>query len=433
MKRQIHRREFIEQILSAYSFLGLRSLLLGVSPAFLTSRLMANEGDRKFLIFSSEAQGSPLNCNVPGTYGNNGLQHPGDASMSASNFSLGNAQVRAASPWANLPLELRNQLHFIHNRTEVNAHNEFRDVLYGLGRVKNEGGSGSEMIASVVAQENAASLGTIMDRPFVLDSELDYKGSRIRKVSPDLFQSLFGAQGTQAANQMMKFRDQALDSLYADIKEKGTHAQKDFLEDAIKSRQEARALSEKLSEVLGNLPNNEDEAAVLVAAVVCFSGAAPVVNLKLSFGGDNHGDSNLADETSQTVRGTQHLAQLHTYLSDFGITDKVVFALQNTFGRTLRLNPKGGRDHNNLHNVTLLFGANVKPGVSGGIEVIQDERGARAAPFNSDTGRVSNNGDITPATSLVSSIKTIYKACGLPAETIEKRVQGGKIIKNAVS
>mgnify|MGYP001204267692 CR=1 FL=1 len=426
-----NRRAFLEHILSGYSYLGLRSMLLGVSPAFLSHRLMANDQDRQFLIFSSEAQGSPLNCNVPGTY-IAGVDHPDDPAMEPTNFNLGNVRVRAATPWSDLRSDLRGRMHFIHNQTEVNAHNEFSEVLYGLGRVKSETGSGAEMIASVVAQENHQNLGTIIDRPIVLDSTLDFKGNRVRPVTPDLFQALFSTTGNPQVTQMMKFRDQALDTLYADLRKEGTPAQKDFLNAAITSRSQARLLSEKLADALGTLPNNPDEAAVLVAAAICKAGAAPVVNIKMRFGSDNHSDQNLSDEVTETLASIEHLNKLQGHLVDFGVADQVTFALQNCFGRTLKRNRRGGRDHNSRHNVTLLFGPKIKPGVSGGIEVVQNERGAHAVAFNSQTGAPSGSGDIQPSMSFVSSIKTIYKACGLPDEIINKRVQGGKLINSVL-
>ncbi|MBQ49465.1 MAG: hypothetical protein CMP10_18950 [Zetaproteobacteria bacterium] len=429
--KSIDRRMFLQQILSAYSCLGLRSFLLGVSPAFLSQRLMADSGERQFLIFSSDVQGSPLNCNVPGAY-MNGIDHPTQAAMAPTNFQLGNVNVRAAAPWALLPRQMLSRLHFIHNRTQINAHTEFNDVMYGLGRIKSESGAGAEMIASVVAQENYKTLGTVMEKPIVLDSRLEFKGNQINSVTPRLFQSLFSGQGRTQVTQMMKFRDQAIDTLYADLKEKGTPAQKDFLESAIKSRSQARALSEKLINDLSDLPSDDTEAAILVAAVVCAAGVSPVANIRLGFGSDNHADANLDDEVSETLASIANLSLLQTHLTDFGISDRVTFAIQNAFGRTLRRNAKGGRDHNSQHNVTVVFGPKVKPGVSGGIETVNGANGGRALAFNSQTGRPADNGDITPATSLISSVKTIYKACGLPDEVIEKRAQGGKVIKAAL-
>ena len=429
-KKQMDRRAFLENMLSAYSLLGLRSLLLGVSPAFLSQRLMANDEGRKFLIFSSDRRGSPVNCNVPGTY-IDGLEHPDSAAMAPRNFQLGNVNVRAAAPWASLPASLRSRLHFIHNMTQVNAHPEFIDVLYGHGKIKSASGSGQEMLASLVAQENAQYLGTILDKPLVLGSFLQYKGMTVDRVSPELFQSLFGSQPNAQVAQMMKFRDQAVDSLYSELKETGTPYQKEFLESSMNSRTQARILSEKLSETLGTIPQNDQEAQILVAAAACASGAAPVINIELRFGGDNHGDRGLTAEATQTVQSVAHMGMLHNHLIEFGVADKVTFALQNVFGRQFALNGKGGRNHNNSHSVSILFGSNIKPGVSGGVEKTNDNNGARAMGINSNSGR-TNNPDINAGNTLVSSGKTILKACGIPDEVIEKRVQGGKVIKSVV-
>jgi hypothetical protein len=64
----------------------------------------------------------------------------------------------------------------------------------------------------------------------------------------------------------------------------------------------------------------------------------------------------------------------------------------------------------------VMFGPHVTPGVLGGL--IEDDRSLRAGPI----------GDVAVDDTLSSAGKTLAKACGVPDETIEERIVGGRAL-----
>ncbi|MEO1334995.1 MAG: hypothetical protein AAFV29_05105, partial [Myxococcota bacterium] len=217
------RRHFLKNALFGTSAVPLYSLLTGLPPAFLLGRQTAfaqSTLEPHFLILSSGAAGHPLNTNVPGTYPSNPddgndprqlVEHPlvselgtnargtvGGQAFSASAFEnpselrLGTTTTLAAGPWTALPQALRNRLAFIHHATYSNAHPEFSTVMEFHGAVRGPEGTGREMFTSFVAQENAAGLGTLMNRPINIGANaLTFEGRPINIMRPDDLKSLF--------------------------------------------------------------------------------------------------------------------------------------------------------------------------------------------------------------------------------------------------
>ena len=62
---------------------------------------------------------------------------------------------------------------------------------------------------------------------------------------------------------------------------------------------------------------------------------APVVTMRIAFGGDNHTDSNLQAEADQHVSGIAGIQQVMDALAGLSLSDKVTFATMNVFGRNL--------------------------------------------------------------------------------------------------
>ena len=79
--------------------------------------------------------------------------------------------------------------------------------------------------------------------------------------------------------------------------------------------------------------------------------------------------------------GSATIGQLWQELNDAGIQDRVSFAMLNVFGRTPQPNSRGGRNHNRHHNVMVAFGANINPGVYGGVA-----DNGRCLPIDPTTG-----------------------------------------------
>lgn len=429
---KVNRRELIRQALLLHGGLRLKSLLIGVPASFLSHRVMANT-NAKFLIWSSSSRGDPINCNVPGTYGpdKSFIQHSDDPDFSTPHsFMLGGQTVEAAKCWSNLSQDILDNFHFIHHRTGANGHGEYLDVLKLLGGLKSSAGNGSEMVPSCVAQENSSSLSTIVDTPVVLDRDLvTSEGNVMPPLRPSVLKSLVGSGSLLEEQNIVDIRNQALDKLYRDLKTSGTKQQRAFLDNHALSLTQAKQISSNLSPLMTDIAGNSQEDTLVCAAAMIAAGVTAVPVLRLSCGGDNHADATLSGEVNAHNNFITRLNLLQAKLKEFNIADKTVFALSNVFGRTLKRNSRGGRDHNSRHCVTILFGANIKPGVSG--DIIKGRRNGEAIPFNSMTGKAENP-DITNADSLTSTAKTILKACDIDEDRINKRIPSGKIIKNVV-
>ena len=115
-------------------------------------------------------------------------------------------------------------------------------------------------------------------------------------------------------------------------------------------------------------PANRDSPTdqVIAAVALIKLKVAPVITIHLPFGSDNHNDSDLTVEAQETVDSIGVLGTLWSELTTAGLQDQVTFASLNVFGRTLKRNAGGGRNHNQNHHVMALFGKHVQGGVIGG-------------------------------------------------------------------
>src|SRR5205085_10308136 len=142
------------------------------------------------------------------------------------------------------------------------------------------------------------------------------------------------------------------------------------------------------------------------AATLIKMNVAPVVAIKIDFGGDNHSDALLAKETAQHVTGVQLIGKLMDTLAGYGLQDQVTFAMYNVFGRTLKKLGTAGRDHWASHHTTVMIGRAIRPGVIGGLEPQAGDY--YASPIDSKTGKgVTGGGDIPFADTLAAMGKTL--------------------------
>ncbi len=418
------RRDVVLTAIKAGGCLGLKSLLLGLPPSFLTHRAFA-AGTPQFLVFSESSAGDPVNCNVPGSY------VPGVWRASQTNFvnpptyNFGTKAFQAAVPWGILDADLRARLNFFHHRTGASAHPESRSVMSIHGSIIGETGSGSEMLPSVVAQENAAALGTIQKQPISLSGLVSYKGLDLAVNQPDRIKAMFAGSQSQSQKDIMNFRDQQLDIIYADLKANGTQAQKRFLNEFSLSRNQAKTLAESLSAYLADVSGNSEADQVKTAAALIALNATPVVRIELSFGGDNHFDTILDDEAAQTTAGAANINLLWRELKKYGAENKTTFAMLNVFGRTLGFRG-GGRTHYSDHNVMVSFGPKINGGVVGGLDA-----NLKASGINSTTGLMASP-DINPDNTHHAAAKSLFAATGIAETRINERITAGKIIRSYV-
>ena len=460
---KLTKRDLLRRALWGSGGLGLKALATGLPPAFLLHRRTAfaqGTPPPTYLILSNAQAGHPLNANSPGTYPVDPndpndpitqIAHPTVAELGAAplgtingvaygaadfetptDLVLGDTTLPAAGPWAALPAEMRNRTLFFHHATYANAHPEFGNVMKFHGAIKGSSGNGQEMLSSFIAQENAEALGTLTNQPVNVGGNLvTFESRPLGRLDPRELQSLFGiaAHPTRVPDpsQITRLRDAVIDEVYRDVVAHGRHAQKAFLDRYARGRAQAAALGDSLAPLLANITNNAPIDEVEAAVALLRLNVTPVVVMQVPFGGDNHQDQNLEREVTETIDSINTFQALWTRLNQEGLQDRVTFANLDVFGRTLRRNQAGGRDHNRDHHTMMMFGPRVRPGVIGGLEPTFNRRGA-LRDF-----RATAIGNVAVDQSLESAGKTLARAVGVPDDRIEARIVGGRVVPAALT
>ena len=424
-KNELNRREALMLALASGGGIGLRSLLTGLPIHFLTRRSMANTGG-KFLVYAARRAGDPVNCNVPGTY-KAGYDHADEYSTPV-NMRIGNQTHQAAPVWDTLRAGIKSSANFFHLRSRTNSHNELDSVMKVFGAIDAIEGRGSEMLPSVIAHEMSKLLGTQLTSPLALGGILSYKGRNQQVYRPTNIKSLFPSNMSNAVVNARRFRDQQIDLIYRDLKSNGTPAQKRFIDNHIVSGSRARQLGNQLAAELESINGNGANDTMRTAAALIALKVAPVVSLELDFGGDNHGDSQLANEVRRHESGITAINELYDALSGYGIADQTIFSMLNVFGRTPQRNSRGGRDHWGPQSIMFSFGAGVRGGMIGDIARGGRRNRFEALGINSDTG-LTQNPDIDPNFTLHSAAKSLIAATGIEENKVNEMVNGGKIVK----
>lgn len=430
------RRKLLKGAVLGAGLVGLRSFATGLPKSWILGDRVAHAADitPQYLILATSNNGDPLNANAPGSFVE-GAENSPIAELAAADVKFGVGTYTAAKCWGNLPEELRARLAFFHHRTYTNAHPEHRKVMALQGAAKSKTGNGQEMLPSLIASELSTALDTIQTEPIPLGDELiTYEGRALDNIDPTGLKSLFD-QPDDLLTGLTKLRDQEIDAIYGDLRKNGSGMQKQFLDRYVLGRDQVRKLGEDLATLLTRLPvdptDRDSPLDQIIAAVALVKlRVAPVVTIHLPFGGDNHNDSDLTTEATDTQASIAALSALWTELGTQGLQDQVTFASLNVFGRTLKRNAGGGRNHNQNHHVMTLFGKNVKGGVIGGLDLVDSDYGAVA--IDSMTGKGGPGGDIDPLTSLESAGKTLAAALQMPTERIDQRISGGKVVAAAI-
>lgn len=430
------RRTLLKSAVFGAGLVGLRSLVTGVPLSWFSGERVAHAQDvsPQFLILSTSSSGDALNANAPGSFVQ-GAQNNPLPGLEADSVQFGAASYRAAQCWGTLPAEMRARMAFFHHRTYTNAHPEHRKVMTLQGAAKLASGNGEEMLPSLLSSELAGALGTIQKEPIPLGNELlTFEGRSLDNVDPTGLKSLFD-EPDNLLTELAVLRDQQIDALYKDLRQNGTRVQRQFLDRYVLGREQVRKLGEDLASLLARLPvdpaERDSPADQIIAAVALIKlKVAPVITIHLPFSGDNHNDTDLTTEAEQTLASVAALGTLWTELTAQGLQDQVTFASLNVFGRTLKRNASGGRNHNQNHHVLTMFGRHVRGGVIGGLEALGNDYAATA--IDSKTGLASAAGDIDPLSSLESAGKTLAAALQVPADRIDLRINAGRVVASAI-
>ena len=436
----ITRRQALLSTLFGTGMIGLRALATGLPATFLLNprRALADMpasgcGDAskaQFVIFNTSGQGDPINANVPGTYDDPMITHSADPTMAPTSLTLNGQTYTAAAPWASLPQNVLDRTCFWHTMTNTPVHPKEPDVLKLMG-VTNAG----EMLPSLLAKQLAPCLGTIQTEPLCLGASspsesLSFGGAAL-PIIPALALKSTLTNPAGPLTDLQPLRDQTLNQMYDLYKNSATTAQKAYLDSLIASQTEVRNLNQSLLDALSSIKDNSADSQVLAAVTLIQMKVTPVISIHIPFGGDNHRDVALATEAAQTVAGVATIANLMTALAAANLSDQVLFASLNVFGRTLGPSNTDGRQHNENHQVSVTIGKSIKGGVVGGLAVVDKDYGA--TDIDSKSGQSSTSGDIKAIDSLAAYGQTLMASVGVDSATIKSQILTGTVVSGVLS
>jgi hypothetical protein len=433
MTMPLSRRRMLMQALFGTGLVGLRSLASGIPASVLKnprSKLdsvgCASNANAQYVIFSSSGSGDPLNANVPKTFDFADISHSPDPTMAATSMTLGGKQYTAAAPWAALPQSVLDRTCFFHHGTYTVVHPDISKVLR-LEDVTNP----HEQLPSLLAKTLAPCLGTVQVEPISLGPLLTIDARPQPVLQPRALAALL-ASPTGALGRLQALRDADLDSLNALYKAEGNDAQKAFLDQYALSQQQARQISEDLLTTLQGIKDNTPASQVTAAVTLIRMNVTPAVGINIPFGGDNHVDTLLAGETTQTVAGVGTIANLMTQLAAANMQDRVTFMTLNVFGRTLTKSTNG-RQHHGDHHCMVMIGKQFKGSVIGGLESVSGDYRAQSIDSGSGNGIAKDGGDVIFAETLAAAGKTLGVACGVTEAVLDANITGGKPIPAALA
>ncbi len=434
----ISRRKVLLSSAAGAGLLGLRALATGLPISMLLDprRVLADapkactSGKAQFVIFSTSGQGDPINAGAPGTYLDANIVHSTDPALAPKSIMLGGKAWSAAGPWATLPQAVLDRTSFFHLATTTPVHPKEPDVLKLMDST-----TANEMLPSIAAKHLAPCLGTIQAQPISLGASspsegLTYGGHALPRIPPLALKATLTSPAG-ALTDLQKLRDQTLDKLYDVYKNEATQAQRDYIDSLITSQTQVRSIRQDLLDRLASIADNDAEAQILAAITLIQMKVTPVITIHLPFGGDNHRDIALANESAETISGVGNIASLMKQLTAAGLADQVTFMTLNVFGRTLAKGNEDGRQHNPDHQVSVAIGKGVRSGVVGGVAPTDKDYGAMA--IDSKSGAGSQMGDITAADSLPAFGRTMLAAAGVAADAIDAEIPHGKTVTAALA
>jgi hypothetical protein len=434
------RRSFLLSGLFGSGWVGLRALATGLPMWLLANPRGAQAAPApagcaakpQYLFLLTSGGGDPLNANVPGMYVDPGIYHPASPLMAPTPMSIGTSTITAALPWTQLDPSILSRTCFMHHATYTNNHGDAAKVNRLMGAVQRQ-----EMLVSLLAKHLAPCLNTVQVQPVVLSNDLvTYNGSVLPVLTPRALQAVL-ASPTGPLAKLQSIRDAHLDQLNALFKQSGTAAQRSILDQYAISQTQARSLSTQLLGDLSAIVGGARADLNIAASVLFKMNVSPVIVGSYSFGGDNHGDVGLTNETTQTVASLQAVGDLVTRLTSHGLQDSVTIAMQNVFGRTLSIASHSGnadgRNHNANHHCSVFIGSAFKSAVIGGVTLHASGKDYRAQGIDSISGLGSDSADIPYEETLASVGKTLGVAAGVSQSLLDDQITKGKVIAAALA
>jgi hypothetical protein len=452
------RRDAIKTMLFGAGYVGLRALATGLPASFLLDprKALANTpsctpaATAQYFIMSTSAGGDPINASVPGTYEDSSIIHSSDPTMAKTTFTMKGQSVTGAKPWSLLPQSVLDKMTFWHLMTNTPIHPAEPEVLRLMDVTQN-----LEMLPSLIGKMMQSALCTIQSQPICLGAttpseSLTFNGESLPIIPPLSLKATLADPAGPLTN-LQKIRDATMTEIY-DLYSGATPAQKAYVDGLAQSQTGAGQISQALLSQLSSIADNTVGSQITAAVTLIQMGVSPIISIHIPFGGDNHSDAGLTNETQQTagtdtkmgLTGVPAIAALMSALGSakFGngtlLIDKVTFMSLNVFGRTLIQNggagtpATNGRGHNPNHQVSITIGNAFKAGVVGGVMSVDGDIGCAA--INPSTGGVqSGSGGISPVNTLASFGQTLLAGVGVPSSTITEVIPIGSVITGALA
>jgi hypothetical protein len=480
------RRDALKTMLFGAGYVGLRALATGLPASFFLNPRKAlaaadagaaacssNMSAAQFFILSTSGGGDPINANAPGTYYNDTpaakpIVHSSDPTMVPTQITIGGQKHYAAKVWEQLGATTNaqnwlNKTTFWHLATESIIHPQEPNVLRLMDAT-----TGPEMLPSILGKLLQPCLNTIQAQPVCIGAStpseaLTFNGEAQPIIPPlSLKDTLTNTAGP--LTKLKTIRDTTMVSIY-DMYKNGTPAQKAYFNSILQSQQDVLEINQTLLGQLSNISDNSVPSQITAAITLIQMGISPVISIHIPFGGDNHSDTGLADETTQTngtstqfpaVNGVpgsgvpaivalmNQLAKatfVSGALKGTSLSDKVTFMTLNVFGRTLVNNGgtgtscENGRGHNENHEVSITIGNGFKAGVIGGIQAVNNDIGAANidAATGASTGSSMPSGAISATNSLQAFGQTVLASVGISQAEITAQIPTGGIITGALA
>jgi hypothetical protein len=433
----ISRRKALMSALFGAGYVGLRALATGIPAAALLrgkdaladdAATCIDKSKAQYFIFSTSGLGDPINANAPGTYADANIVHSADPLMAPTAITVGGKSVTAAKPWSTLTALDRTT--FWHLMTNTPVHPKEPEVLR-LGNATEY----NEMLPSLLAKQLAPCLGTVQAQPITIGARtpsegLSFGGQALPIVPPLALKATLTSPNGPLTN-LQGLRDRTLSDLDGLYRGSASKAQKAYLDSLITSQSQVRNIKQDLLSSLSSITDNSVASQITAAVALIKMNVTPVVAIHIPFGGDNHNDTGLVNETAETVSGIASINSLLAALASAGLSDQVTFATLNVFGRTIGPSTANGRQHNENHQVSITIGKPFASAVIGGVGPVGRDYGALA--IDSRSGRGGSGGDIDPPQTLASYGKTLMAAVGADAATMERSVTVGKVITAALA
>ena len=446
----LSRRQTLLTALFGTGYVGLRALATGLPVAFLLNprKALASgmceagvpaQGTPQFVIMSTSGAGDPINANCPGSYVS-GVVHPQQMGFAASganaapSLMINGTSYQAAAPWGALSsvggVNMLDRTLFFHMATDTPIHPAEPQVLALNGVAQNE------MLPSLLAKAVSGNLCTVQPQPVSVGAAgpteaLSYSGSTLPIIPPTALQdTLLNPKTPMTA--LQPIRDATMNSIYSIYKNVATTPQQQYIDQLVTSQQQVRTLNQQVLQNLAVLDPDPVKAQIQAAVTLIQLNVSPVISIHVPFGGDNHGDPNLASEVSQTTSGVGYiaylLAQLQSNMGANGVSlqDQVMFMSLNVFGRTL-LGDGNGRGHNGNHHVGVVIDKPFKGGVIGGCVPVSNALGNDygATPI------VTTGGTVAATDTLSAYGMTLLQAVGGDSTVIQSTT--GRVITGALA